>query len=61
MVADGIVGSRSAPGEARLLTGVLPALLLAIAIVVALGYPISRARHREIAERLVERRAARPP
>jgi sugar (glycoside-pentoside-hexuronide) transporter len=45
----------------RLLTGAFPALFLAIAIAVALGYPISRARHREIAARLAERRAGRPP
>jgi sugar (glycoside-pentoside-hexuronide) transporter len=45
----------------RLLTGVFPALFLAVAIGVALGYPISRARHREITERLAERRAARAP
>ncbi|HSJ96751.1 MAG TPA: MFS transporter [Myxococcota bacterium] len=43
----------------RLLTGVLPALFLIVAIAVALGYPLSLSRHREIAERLAARRADR--
>ena len=53
-----------APGEAqpgsalvaiRVLTGLVPLVFLAIAIAVARGYPLGRARHGGILEQLAER------
>lgn len=42
----------------RLLTGGAPILFLAIAMTIALGYPITRDRHASIAEQLVARRGS---
>jgi sugar (glycoside-pentoside-hexuronide) transporter len=51
----GYVGGQ--PEQTRGLTGAVPTLLLAIAASIAFGYPLGRARHRQILAELRERRA----
>ena len=45
----------------RVLTAVVPALFVALGAWVALGYPLTRARHDEILAELAQRRAAAAP
>ena len=45
----------------RVLTAVVPAVFVALGAWVALGYPLTRARHDEILAELARRRAAATP
>ena len=50
--------SETATWAIRILTTLVPACFLAVAILIARGYPLSRARHAEILTRLERRSAA---
>jgi len=57
---SGFVGGRPQPESAltaiRVLTSLAPAVFLVLAVWLAIGYPITRARHREILREIARRR-----
>lgn len=57
---SGFVGGQAQPESAllaiRVLTGIVPAIVLVCAVALAIGYPITRARHAEILRQIALRR-----